>query len=193
MNTEFNGKEWCKLYLSPKELLILTEALNKIAEIRNQETPELEKPKEPAYLSFLQLAEKYEPKLKKLIDYLFLTSINSNRYSVAELYAQHIEAELCVSIIVSRKFVAEIYLTLLAKELNPENYNIDHKSEGEWNNIKWIPAYDYQQNEFICIEEYTKSCGSKIVFDDESMLKKSFTYSTEAITMFNWYFGEEGK
>lgn len=170
MNTEFTGKGF-----SPEELLILTEALNKIAEIRNQETPELEKPKEPACLSFLQLAEKHDGyfyRTLKILNDKFIGCTVYEKLSVC-FTANRIPNNL------ANKFVAEIYLTLLAKEINAGN-------EKDCHYVVYMNT-----NKHLVVYWSPVKGSDPVRFKTQDNATKSLAYSDEAVTMWNWYFGEE--
>lgn len=185
MNTEEKIKQ------KKIELSAFLENFNAIAKMLNSHKEEsvrkyedeiasLSKQEEQRPLTFLQLAEKHNPNLAKK-----LRNIDEG-YSIAARFAEYITTTINISTEQARKFVAEIYLTLLAKEVNGETV-IDWYNEDQ---IKIIPAYDYQTN---TIKHYKviETPANNIAFAGVDFFNKALDYSPEAKTMFNWYFGRE--
>lgn len=131
-----------------------------------KEIASLEKEAEPKALSFLQLLEKYEHPFAKVL-------LDGSLEGFAKTQFVFTEKE-------ALKFAAEIYLTLLAKELNGE---IGEKCE------QGYPMWDSRNNQVVTIRQGSLKIGS-FTFSAESAIK-AFAYSPEAKTMFNLYFGRE--
>lgn len=157
MNTEtVLLKEKIELLKGYKMQIEHAEKCKPLMAILESEIEELSKPEEPACLSFLQLAEKHDQYFAfKIRDIVFLDEDAPAYLKVAS----YIASDLRISQQQARRFVAEIYLTLLAKELN---------------------VYD----------TFPKS-SERVRFETLDRGEKALTYSPEAITMWNWYFGEE--
>jgi hypothetical protein len=147
-----------------------------------KEIASLSKSEEPRALSFLELAFKYEKDLWVQLDILMKGNIHITVY---EAFANEMHNDYSIPLEQCKKFVAEIYLTLLAKELNGD-WVADYRDE---NQIKQVPIWNYVRNKLDFETTYNLQTGN-IVFS-EPTISLALTYSEEATTMFNWYFGRE--
>lgn len=181
MNTELENKKGRLEYLYKMRAnsRAITDNYSKLIDDTEKEIAELTEP-----LSFLQLAEKWDKRLYKSLWSPFAPE------NCVEIYVNKMECDLGLIKTQARKFVAEIYLTLLAKELNPENWEADYSENC---NVKVVPGIWYETGELNGTEYPSKYKVSNLTFEIEAW-KKALTYSPEAVTMWNWYFGkEEGK
>lgn len=184
-----SSKEWESCYKDGariySEIVIKLEA--EIAELENKTT---------APLTFLQLAEKYDKYFANKMRHIFndakpLFWENKLLVDASDCLkvSSWIASTLYISTQQARKFVAEIYLTLLAKELNGEE--IDFKND---NQEKYEVFLDYSMDETLRVLycPAQKKYGT-IIWLSEEIAQQALTYSLEAETMWLWYFGKEGK
>lgn len=179
--------------MNTEELQKIKEGLEISLKSVNELLFDLEKPKEPACLSFLQLAEKHDKSFASKIRNIVLNTnplfwenklLDENSPDYLKV-SSYIESDLRISQQQARKFVAEIYLTLLAKELNAGNEKDCH----------YVVCMQPNKNLVVYYNPFSKT-SDPVRFETHTLGEISLTYSAEAITMWNWnwYFGrEEGK
>lgn len=149
------------------------------------EIASLSKPEEPQPLTFLELAFKYEKDLWRELDGINKALLYGQTVTGVYAYSNH---KYCgIPLTQARKFVAEIYLTLLAKELNG-NTDVGYHSYTQ----KLTPAFDHK-NDCIKLVVTDRIEYNSLLFAHD-VLNKALNYSPEAATMWNWLFGRgQGK